>query len=165
MQKFFACLIALVVIIHATCSHAQQGPFTGGVTAVRPIPPGGVANVFLLFGEEEVGAPNEFHYLNGQFDLSFIDDSGEAPFICEGGCTLSAEIDRWLYPVSLGNGCMVQDATLKNGTYTLGSYSLNGGKVVPQRTYTNVTATYSQMFCQQGVSNFWSGGSLTVRLK
>lgn len=159
LTTFCTILLALVIIAHeAFCQ-----TFTGGVAAMRFVPPSNVANVFLLFGQEVIGAPNEFHYGEGKFDLSFT-DATDAPYLCSGGCTLNASIEQWYTPQSIG-GCTITSATLDNGTYTQGGYMAPSGKWVPMRTFANVKALFSQTYCVEKQNHYYSGGTLTVQLQ
>lgn len=130
---------------------------------MRFVPPGGVANIFLLFGEEAVPSANQFSYDATKFNLSFT-DSTDAPLICSGGCTLAAAIEQWYTPQSIG-GCTITSATLENGTYSQGAYYEKSGQRVPPKVFYNVTALFSQTYCVEGANHFYSGGTLTVNLK
>jgi hypothetical protein len=134
---------------------------SGGVVFALPV--SGAYEFALMFGgyqEQEQAQLNGFHYGDGTFHLW---KNGGPGFCIDGldpnvpGCRFDGKIGK-LSTVALDRNCTQITFPITSGKLQI----LEGGGRVAN--YENVTALYSQTFCNVNGSLFMVGGSLVVYL-
>lgn len=126
---------------------SAQAPYLigGGITFASPVRG---AFEFVLVGGmyQPQQLTNGFYFGNGSFHLAWKSYPGN----CFGGCTFYGQTGQ-VVAVKLDANCQQI------------SFSITHGRLIANTlVYKNVSALYSQTFCQTGGSLFMAGGSLVI---